>query len=97
MYLPQRAKMLGSDLAAAHFVAFRGGKVKFQGQDEWHAMEKNSDELPTLPRFYDPNWKTEALDCAGMKLVYEGLPNMSILLNLFLTYDILQEKNESYL
>lgn len=68
--------MLGADLAAAHFIAFRDGKVKFQGSDQWHVRKPRSDDLPTLPKFYDPSWRTEALDCSGMTLVYEGLPNI---------------------
>lgn len=29
-----------------------------------------------MPRFYDPNWKVEALDCSTVPLVYEGLDNI---------------------
>ena len=75
-YIPLRAETLGSDLAAAHFVVHRGGKVKFLGQEEWIQLDKNSDES-SLPRFYDASFLTEALDCSQMTLTHQGLLNMS--------------------
>uniref|UniRef100_A0A1L8E048 Putative atp synthase subunit s-like protein n=1 Tax=Nyssomyia neivai TaxID=330878 RepID=A0A1L8E048_9DIPT len=74
-YIPERHDMLGSDLAAAHFIVFRGGRVKFVGSKEWIKMEKDSIDC-NLPKFYDLKYKVEALDCSQMLLYYEGLENL---------------------
>ncbi|CAL8080370.1 unnamed protein product [Orchesella dallaii] len=88
-YNPKRNSILGNDLAAAHFVVFRKGKVKFLGQKEWVTAyrkdakpETPEEDLPvmafdlcTLPTKYDPRFRVEALDCTGVSLHYEGLAN----------------------
>ena len=77
-YVKERAEFLGPELATAHFVCFRGGKIRFHGQDEWIAKDPEDlfmDDL--LPRYHVEHLKVESVDCSKMTLVYEGLENMS--------------------
>ena len=78
-YLPLRAETLGSDLAAAHFVVHRGGKVRFRGQEKWIELDKETEES-SLPKFFDESFAAEALDCSQMTLTHQGLLNMSKLI-----------------
>jgi len=80
-YLPLRAETLGSDLAAAHFVVHRGGKVRFRGQEKWIELDKETEES-SLPKFFDESFAAEALDCSQMTLTHQGLLNMKALNNL---------------
>lgn len=73
-YLPARSQMLGSELAAAHFVVYRGGAVKFFGEDRW--IKADSFGNYSLPDHYDGTKVLEAIDCSKMELYYEGLANM---------------------
>lgn len=78
VYIKERAEFLGPELATAHFVCFRGGKIRFQGQDEWIVKDPEDDLMEKLlPCYYVEHLKTEAVDCSKMTLVYEGLENMS--------------------
>lgn len=75
-FIPERHETLGNDLAAAHFLLFRKGKVKFVGQADW--MEVNIEDradIP-LPNKYNPHFEIEAIKCDGMELYYEGLENL---------------------
>jgi len=88
-YNPKRNSILGNDLAAAHFVVFRKGKIKFLGQNEWVTTYRKDakpgteeEDLPVmafdlcnLPTKYDPRYRVEAIDCTGVSLHYEGLAN----------------------
>lgn len=73
-YLPERNAVLGDDLAAAHFVVFRGGAVKFLGEKNWIRKDKNGNY--DLPGHYSPDKVVEAIDCSDMNLYYEGLDNL---------------------
>lgn len=73
-YLPQRSQMLGSELAAAHFVVYRGGAIKFFGEDRW--IRADSFGNYSLPAHFDGSKVLEAVDCSKMELYYEGLSNM---------------------
>ncbi|KAJ8909778.1 hypothetical protein NQ315_004985 [Exocentrus adspersus] len=73
-YLPERNQVLGNELAAAHFIVYRGGAVKFFNQDKWIKADEN--EEYDLPRFYEEGKILEAIDCADMNIVYEGLENL---------------------
>lgn len=60
LFTPDRHGILGPDLATAHFICFRRGKVKFVGYDNWwfdHA---------TLPKQYDPLYLIEKIDATGV-------------------------------
>lgn len=72
-YVPQRNKVLGDELAAAHFVVSKGGAIKFVGEDRWIKADDNRNY--SLPRFYDGNKVLEAVDCSYMDIVYESLEN----------------------
>lgn len=74
-YVEDRHNALGTDLAAAHFIVYRGGSVKFCGQNEWVTHGKN-DYDDNLPKKYDPSFYVEALDLTGTQIIYEGLVNM---------------------
>merc|ERR1712071_543339 len=84
-YFPLRAETLGTDLAAAHFIVHRGGKVKFHGSEEWIQMDPKKNES-NLPKFYDKSFVTEALDCSQMTLTYQGLLNISKYHQCFTSY-----------
>lgn len=75
-----RHAILGSNLAAAHFLVLRGAKVKFSGRSEW--VTKNKDDEYDLPDKYVPDYVVEAIDAGGMTLYYEGLDNMRNLYDL---------------
>lgn len=76
-FVPERHQILGSNLAAAHFLVHRGAKVKFVGKPEW--VEKDKEGNYTLPDRYEPRYLVEAIDANGMKLYYDGLGNMRYL------------------
>lgn len=72
-YLPERNRILGNDLAAAHFVVYRGGAVKFYGENRW--IKKDEFGNYSLPPHFDGSKVLEAIDCQNMTLYYEGLVN----------------------
>lgn len=73
-YIPERLNLLGSDLGVAHFVIFRGGRVKFRHKEKWY--QKVDDKQPEdLPGNFDAKYIVAAIDCTNMKLYYEGLLN----------------------
>lgn len=76
-----RHGILGPDLAAAHFITNRMGRVKFCGHAEWFSFE-TSDKLPAK---YEDNWLIEKIDATGLKMIYEGMDN---LVNLFHLTDL---------
>lgn len=79
-YIPERNEILGKDLAAAHFVVYRGGKVRFVGHTDWSQLDE--DDEYDLPKFYDAKYKVEAINFEGMDLFYEGLENTRMLTSL---------------
>lgn len=70
---PQRHNILGADLATAHFILFRGGRIKFKGNTHW--IERGKKSSYELPITYDPNYSLETVDVNGFDLYYEGLSN----------------------
>lgn len=70
-FIEARMKVLGPDLAIAHFITYRNGKVRFQGTPTWST---NSD-LEKLPRTYDPAYLVEAINFDSHPLHYEGVEN----------------------
>ncbi|XP_055372955.1 distal membrane-arm assembly complex protein 2 [Condylostylus longicornis] len=84
-FIPERHQILGSDLATAHFVVFRGGAVKFLNNPQW--VRKDDEGNFNLPNKYIPAFKLEAIKCDNMVLYYEGLENIRRLQNLkFLSF-----------
>ncbi|XP_031633834.1 distal membrane-arm assembly complex protein 2 [Contarinia nasturtii] len=73
-FLTDRHRMLGNDLAAAHFLVARGGQVRFTRSKEW--IKSNEHDEYDLPRLYDPEYLIDAIKCDGMDLMYEGLENV---------------------
>jgi len=72
-FVQERHETLGCDLAAAHFLVFRGGKVKCAGKDEW--IIRKEDLTYDLPTVYDPTWQITDFDASGVDLYYEGIEN----------------------
>jgi hypothetical protein len=68
-FIPRRHAILGPDLASAHFVTFRQGKVRFAGSDVWYTEDRK------VPATFDANFKLEIIDATGCDLLYEGLDN----------------------
>lgn len=84
-YIPDRHKILGNDLAAAHFLVYRGGKVKIAESDKW-IVQTEEDEVP-LPDRYVHGMFIESIDCEGVEIYYEGLENFRRLKSLrFLSF-----------
>lgn len=82
-YLVERVKALGSDIAIAHFIVYRGGAVKFRGQDYFIQWENTEEEyFANLPTTYDPNYFVEAIDASNLMLFYEGIENFQNLYKL---------------
>lgn len=71
-YIPERLEILGSDLGAAHFLLYRGGKVKFRSETEWREGEAT---IMDLPNVFDARYILSAIDCSGLELYYEGMLN----------------------
>ena len=71
-FIDARFYILGPDLAAAHFLVFRGASVKFSNKNEFYCDENGS----SLPSSYDGEWKIEEINASGLPLVYEGLLNL---------------------
>lgn len=73
-YIPERNQILGNELAAAHFIVYREGLVKFFGEESW--VKKNELGEYSLPKHYQDNMFLQAIDCTDMELYYEGLVNL---------------------
>uniref|UniRef100_W8B2F4 ATP synthase subunit s-like protein n=1 Tax=Ceratitis capitata TaxID=7213 RepID=W8B2F4_CERCA len=73
-FIQERHEILGPELAAAHFLLYRGGAVKFLHERNW--LRANEDGEFNLPNKYHPAFKVEALRCDNMVLYYEGLENL---------------------
>lgn len=73
-FIPERHRILGNDLAAAHFLVYRKGRVRFYGEENW-VKQNDYDEVP-LPDRYVHGMFVEAIDCEGVELYYEGLENL---------------------
>ncbi|XP_039289037.1 distal membrane-arm assembly complex protein 2-like [Nilaparvata lugens] len=74
-YREDRHETLGNDLAVAHFIVYRGGRVKFYGHNHWIKTVKNEDYYENLPKSFDPTMFLEAVDAQGMQLIYEAFEN----------------------
>lgn len=72
-FIKERLEILGADLAAAHFLLFRGGKVKFRGHTNWMKEE----EYPNLPTAFDARYIFHFLEYVL------SFPNTSFLLPRF--------------
>ncbi|CAK9798591.1 Distal membrane-arm assembly complex protein 2 [Anthophora plagiata] len=70
---------LGPDLAAAKFVIYFGGKVRFKNHSEW-LDETKKHEISKLPTEYDATYILEELDLNGYPLRFEHL---QFILNLY--------------
>ncbi|XP_070169503.1 distal membrane-arm assembly complex protein 2 [Polyergus mexicanus] len=73
-FIPKRHEVLGADLATAHFIIYRGGRVKFKGNTNW--TEKDKKGSYDLPNKYDFHYILEAVDASNVDLYYEGLSNL---------------------
>lgn len=76
-FIAERVRMLGPDLAIAHFMTYRGGKVRFRGFEQWTTA---TDRL-SLPKLFDPNYVVEAVNFDNQPLHYEGVENFRDLAN----------------
>ncbi|XP_050420948.1 distal membrane-arm assembly complex protein 2 [Adelges cooleyi] len=82
-YIPDRVKALGSDIAIAHYIVYRGGAVKFRDHDDFIRWEnKKDDYFVNLPQTYESNYFVEAVDASDMVIYYEGLENFKNLYKL---------------
>lgn len=78
-YIAQRHDILGNELAAAHFILFRGGAVKFFDEDRW--IKADAQKRFELPNQYVEDKILQAIDCNGMDIYFEGLVNFRNLRN----------------
>lgn len=72
-YIPERNQILGNDLAAAHFLVYRGGRVKFHGDENWTVLDDTTETK--LPNKFIPHYRVKAIDCSKVNIFYEGLEN----------------------
>lgn len=82
-YIPERVKALGSDIAIAHYIVYRGGAIKFRGHDEiiqW--TNKEEEYFANLPTTYDPNYFVEVIDASNLMLYYPAMENFKHLYKL---------------
>jgi len=73
-FRPERHEVLGADLAAAHFIVHRGGRVKFKGDTQW--TERDEKGKYDLSNEYNVRYHLEAIDVNGFDMYYEGLSNL---------------------
>jgi len=71
-FMEERHQMLGFDLAAAHFLIARGGRVRLKGSRDWLTLQEG---VVPLPGYYTHGYRVEGLDASGTEIVYEGLEN----------------------
>jgi len=71
----ERVAVFGSDIAAAYFVLYEEGKIKFKHSEEWIGINKNEDDL--LPNYFDSTYILTELDMNDVVLRYEGLTNFT--------------------
>ncbi|KAL1131317.1 hypothetical protein AAG570_010935 [Ranatra chinensis] len=76
-YIPERHQILGNDLASAHFIVYRGGRVKFIGDNFWISKDNKAKTCDKLPNNYVKDYYLEAIDASGLRLRYEGLANLT--------------------
>jgi len=82
-YIPERVKSLGSDIAVAHFIVYRGGAIRFRGQEDFIRWNNKKEEYHiNLPLTYDPNYFVEAIDASDLMFYYKGLENFKNLFKL---------------
>ncbi|GAB1603914.1 distal membrane-arm assembly complex protein 2-like [Argonauta hians] len=73
VYRPERHRILGPDLASAHFLLARGASIKFVDNDMWHrAIQKKV----LLPRKRIDGLYLEGIDASNTRLLYEGFDNL---------------------
>ena len=65
----------GNDLAAAHFIVYRDGRIRFEGQTNWIAKDKNANY--DLPELFDGAYRLQDIDCSNMEIYFEGLLNLT--------------------
>lgn len=75
VFRKDRVAALGFDLAAAHFIVHRGGKVRFKDSQEW--TQQDEDEEYDLPGHYNENFAVEAIDASETNILYEGFECIS--------------------
>lgn len=73
-FMDDRLEALGPDLAAAHFVVYRGGAVRFYNEKDW--VRKKEDGTNTLPQMFVSGLFVEAMDCRGINIRPIGLENI---------------------
>ncbi|XP_063980497.1 distal membrane-arm assembly complex protein 2 [Diachasmimorpha longicaudata] len=72
-YIAERHEILGNDLALAHFLLHRNGKIRRKGSKEYMLPDMAVD----LPCKFDPTWFLEEIDASGTEVCYEGLDNFA--------------------
>lgn len=82
-YITDRVKVLGTDIAVAHFVVYRGGAIRFRDEDNFiRWTNKREEYFAKLPDKYNPTYFVEAIDASDILLYYEGLQNFKNLYKL---------------
>ncbi|XP_054168165.1 distal membrane-arm assembly complex protein 2-like [Oppia nitens] len=74
-YINRRHTIIGPELATAHLVVYRGGRVQFR-----HAPNVWYTKCKQFPNIYDERYRLTVVDASNIKLRYEALDNF-ILLN----------------
>ncbi|XP_046916288.2 distal membrane arm assembly component 2 [Dermatophagoides farinae] len=74
-YSARRHGILGPDLATAHFILSRGGRVRFR-----HEPHRWVTSLKEIPPTFDKKYRLISVDGSELALIFEGLDNL-ILLN----------------
>lgn len=69
-FIKERHEVLGKDLASAHFILARGGKIRFCNEEKWYS------DITQIPNTYQPSMFVEAIDLSKTNICYEGLHNL---------------------
>lgn len=73
-FIPERHRILGPDLATAHFLVKRGAKAKFVGRNTWFTRDDSGNVF--LPNIMVPGMHLEAVDATGIQMSYVAFDNM---------------------
>ena len=73
-FIAERHKVLGPDLATAHFLVKRGARVKFINRNSWFKRDKQGHMY--LPNQFVPGMHLEAIDATGLQMSYVAFDNM---------------------
>ncbi|KAK9511471.1 hypothetical protein O3M35_000119 [Rhynocoris fuscipes] len=75
-FIKERHDILGDDIAAAHFIVYRNGRVRFKDNEKWIEKPPDEEDCFELPNKFVRNMYLEAIDASNTRIRHEGLVNL---------------------